>query len=121
MEIWRKDEREQHVQRSWGKNELNIFELKSQWLEWKDRKRCYIAERLEATERSSDFKDKRQQFGSSLWGAAEMNLTSFHEKAVSIPGLAQWVKDPGVAVSCGVGHRCSSDPMLHGYGCSWQL
>ena len=29
-----------------------------------------------------------------------------------IPGLAQWVKDPVVAMSCGVGRRCGSDPAL---------
>ena len=33
-----------------------------------------------------------------------------HEVAGSIPGLAQWVK--GVAMSCGVGCRCGSDPTL---------
>ena len=26
---------------------------------------------------------------------------------MGIPGLTQWVKDPGVAVSCGVGCACS--------------
>ena len=31
--------------------------------------------------------------GSSHRGLAVTNLTSFHEDAVSIPGLAQWVKD----------------------------
>ena len=33
------------------------------------------------------------------------NWISIHEGASSIPGLTQWVKGYGVAVSCGVGHR----------------
>ena len=36
-----------------------------------------------------------------------MNSTRNHEASGSIPGLAQWV-----AVSCGVGRRCSSDLAL---------
>ena len=41
------------------------------------------------------------------------NPTRNHEVAGSIPGLAQWLKNlAGVAVSCGVGHRCGSDPAL---------
>ena len=31
--------------------------------------------------------------GSSFHGAAERNLTRIHEDAVSIPGLAQWLRD----------------------------
>ena len=34
-----------------------------------------------------------------------MNPTRSHEAAGSIPGLAQWVKGSGIAVSCGVGQQ----------------
>jgi len=40
------------------------------------------------------------------------NPTRNHEVAGSIPGLAQWVKGSGVAVSCGIGCRHGSDPVL---------
>lgn len=44
--------------------------------------------------------------GSSHHGSVVPNPTNIREDASSIPGLAQWVKGSGVAVTCGVGRRC---------------
>ena len=51
-------------------------------------------------------------FGSFPSGAAETNLTRNHKVAGLIPVLAQWLRIPSIAVSCGVGRRHDSDPML---------
>ena len=40
------------------------------------------------------------------------NLTIIQDNEGSIPGLTQWVKGSGVAVSCSIGHRCWLDPAL---------
>ena len=40
------------------------------------------------------------------------NPTRNHEVAGSVPALVQWVKGSGVAVSCGVGCRHTSDLAL---------
>ena len=54
---------------------------------------------------------------SSLHGSAITNPTSINKDMGSIPGLTQWVKGPSIAVSCGVDHRCGSDPALLWLGC----
>ena len=41
-----------------------------------------------------------------------MNPTRNHEVAGSVPGLAQWVKGSGIAMSGGGGCRLGSDPEL---------
>ena len=41
-----------------------------------------------------------------------MNLTRDHEVVGSVPGLAQWVKESGITMSCGVGCRRGSDSAL---------
>ena len=45
-------------------------------------------------------------------GSMVMNPTSIHEDMDSIPGRAQWAKGSGIAMSSGIGHRCSSDLVL---------
>ena len=48
----------------------------------------------------------------SSHSAAETSPTRNQEVAGWIPGLAQWVRDPAFAMSCGVGRRCGLDPPL---------
>ena len=45
----------------------------------------------------------KNEQGSSHQGSEETNLTSILEDVDSIPGLAPWVEDPTLPVSCGVG------------------
>ena len=42
----------------------------------------------------------------------ETNPARTHEGTGSLPGLTQWVKDLAFLMSCGVDHRCGSDPTL---------
>ena len=48
-----------------------------------------VIERTEASVHSEDG-------GSSCCGSAVVNPTSIHKDVGSIPGLAQWVKDPAL-------------------------
>ena len=64
-----------------------------------------ICKRISTISLQALFKEERLR--SSHRGSAEVNLTGIHEDTGSMPGLAQWV-----AMSCGVGHRRSSDLAL---------
>ena len=57
-------------------------------------------------------RQKRGLSSSSCFGSAVTNLASIHEDAISIPGLAQWVKDLELPTSYDMGHRPSLDSML---------
>ena len=48
----------------------------------------------------------------NFWASGNTSLNRNHEVVGLILGLTQWVKDPGIAVSCGVGHRHGSDLVL---------
>ena len=59
-----------------------------------------------------DAGDKKPPSGVPVVAQWLMNPTRNREVAGWIPGLTPWVKDPGIAVSCGVGRRRGLDPAL---------
>ena len=53
--------------------------------------------------------ERVKYIGSSHRGSVEMNLTSIHKDACSVPGLVRGLR---IAVSYGVGRRRGLDPVL---------
>ena len=60
---------------------------------------------------------RKQSHGSSHCSSAITSPTSIHEDVGLIPGLADWVKGSGTALSCAVSHRCGPDPELQWLWC----
>ena len=54
----------------------------------------------------------KESLGSSCPDAVEMNPTRNHEVAGLVPGTGSVGYGCGIALSCGVGRRCSSDLSL---------
>ena len=83
------------------------------WLQSKNILEIRTLQKYRLGKYNHTFFTKKGQVGDPLVAQQVKNLTSIHQDASSIPGLAHWVKDLALPqAAAGMGHRCDLDPVL---------
>ena len=83
------------------------------WLQGKNILEIRTLQKYRLGKYNHTFFTKKGQVGDPLVAQQVKNLTSIHQDASSIPGLAHWVKDLALPqAAAGMGHRCDLDPVL---------